>query len=70
VYAIGLGTASEAVEPAFVCQIANDPSTACSQYFTYNPNLPTGVSQYVTKGSDLDPAFQAIASIIRLRLTH
>jgi Flp pilus assembly protein TadG len=66
VYAIGLGSAPAPADPTFLCQVANDPS--CSP--TYDSTLPAGVMQYAATGADLGPAFQAIASIIRLRLTQ
>ncbi len=66
VYSIGLGSAPAPADPTFLCQVANDSS--CSP--TYNPNLPTGVMEYAPTGADLAPAFQQIASIIRLRLTQ
>jgi Flp pilus assembly protein TadG len=65
VYAIGLGSAPDPVDPQFLCQVANDPCSA-----TYNPNLPAGVYQSAATGADLDQAFQTIASLIRLRLTQ
>jgi Flp pilus assembly protein TadG len=65
VYAVGLGGAFTSVDQGFLCQIANDP---CST--TYNSTLPTGAMEYAATGDALDAAFQAVASIIRLRLTQ
>lgn len=65
VYAIGLGTAPDTVDPQFLCQIANDP---CSSAF--NPSLPAGVYQGAATTEQLYQAFQTIASVIRLRLTQ
>jgi Flp pilus assembly protein TadG len=65
VYSIGLGSAPAAADPTFLCTIANDPTCP-----TYDPTLPAGVYQGAATGADLDAAFQAIASIIRLRLTQ
>lgn len=67
VYSIGLGSAPAQADPTFLCRVANDPSCAGT---AYNPNLPAGVYQPAATGADLDQAFQAIASIIRLRLTQ
>jgi Flp pilus assembly protein TadG len=65
VFAIGLGSATEPVDAAFLCQIANDPS--CTPKLAIGA---TGLSQFVTSGSGLDSAFQTIAEVIRLRLTQ
>jgi Flp pilus assembly protein TadG len=69
VYAIGLGSATEPVNPGFICQIANDPSPACAA-FAPNLNLPMGIGQWVATGGELDQAFQTLAEEIRLRLTQ
>jgi Flp pilus assembly protein TadG len=68
VYSIGLGSAPAPADPAFLCQVANDPT--CSPAGTYNPAMPAGVMQWAPTGADLPPAFQAIATIIRLRMTQ
>ncbi len=68
VYAIGLGSAPDPVDPQFLCQVANDPCNGTNT--NYNAALPTGVYQSAPTGQDLDAAFQKIASIIRLRLTQ
>jgi hypothetical protein len=65
VYAIGLGNATEPVNPSFLCEIANDP---CSP--TYNSSLPTGAMEWAPTAEALDQAFQAVATIIRLKLTQ
>jgi len=66
VYSVGLGTATEAVDPSFLCNIANDPTCAT----TYNPAQPAGVSAYADTAEQLDQAFQTVATTIRLRLTQ
>jgi Flp pilus assembly protein TadG len=71
VYAIGLGTALEPVDPVFICEVANDPGSYCAGLgFVTNTSMPAGLSEFVTSGSDLNAAFQTIASIIRLRMTE
>jgi Flp pilus assembly protein TadG len=72
IYTIGLGGSVNATTQAFLQTVANDPANAA----TYNPNLPAGLFLYVpncpsaTCTSDLNTAFQTIASKILLRLTQ
>jgi Flp pilus assembly protein TadG len=71
VYVIGLGSAPNAIlDKPFLCQVANDPGPECAMYFKYDPKALQGVMQWAPTGADLGPAFQAIATVIRLRLTQ
>lgn len=65
VYAIGLGNATQSVDPIFLCEIANDP---CSPL--YDANSPVGAMEFASTAATLDQAFQSAASAIRLKLTQ
>jgi Flp pilus assembly protein TadG len=79
VYAVGLGSASEAVDPGFLCQVANDPvghgesssgtSVNCAPYYNNN-SLPAGFMAWAQTADQLDAAFQEVAADIKLRLTQ
>ncbi len=62
VYSIGLG---DKINETYLQQLANDPASP-----TYNPDEPSGVAAFAPTASDLDSAFQTIASKILLRLTQ
>ncbi len=62
VYAVGLG--NKISEP-FLQQIANDPASS-----TFNPNQPIGSAVFAPSASQLDAAFQTIASKILLRISQ
>ena len=66
VYAIGMGSAitGQPAAQEFLREIANDPSAS-----TYNPDLPIGEAVFASSSSDLNQAFQTIASKILLRLS-
>lgn len=72
IYTIGLGSGVNSSTQAFLQTLANDPANSS----TYNPNLPAGLFLYVpdcpstTCTSELNTAFQTIASKILLRLTQ
>jgi hypothetical protein len=68
VYAVGLQGPGGSADKSTLCQIANDPSSACAPYFTYNPNTPKGEMVMAQDSTELFAAFQQIASDIRLRL--
>ncbi len=65
VYAVGLGTATDPVDPTFLCEIANDP---CSP--TYDSTQPVGAMEFAASAAQLDQAFQTAATLIRLQLTQ
>jgi Flp pilus assembly protein TadG len=68
VYSVGVGNL---INQDFLYQVANDPNSS-----TYNNALPTGVTYFVpdcpsaTCASEMDAAFQSLASRILLRLTQ
>jgi len=62
VYSIGLG---DKINQTYLQELANDPSSP-----TYNSSEPTGLAEFAPTASDLDTAFQTVASRILLRLTH
>ena len=72
IYVIGLGSGIVPATQAFLGQIANDPAYPA----TYNSSQPAGLFLYVpscpspTCTTDLNTAFQTIASKILLRLTQ
>ena len=71
IYTIGLGSGVSTSTQTFLRQLANDPASP-----TYNADLPQGLFLYVpdcpssTCTSELNTAFQTIASKILLRLTQ
>jgi Flp pilus assembly protein TadG len=62
VYAIGLG---DKINQTYLQELANDPASS-----TYNANEPSGLAEFAPTASDLDTAFQTVASKILLRLTN
>jgi Flp pilus assembly protein TadG len=62
VYSIGLGSE---INTTYLQELANDPASP-----TYNASEPTGIAVFAPTASDLDAAFQKIASKILLRLTQ
>ena len=62
VYSIGLG---DKINTTYLQELANDPASP-----TYNASEPSGLAEFAPTASDLDSAFQTIASKILLRLTH
>ncbi len=62
VYSIGLG---DKIDETYLQEVANDPASP-----EYNPNEPSGLAEFSPTASELDTAFQAIASKILLRLTQ
>jgi Flp pilus assembly protein TadG len=62
VYSIGLG---DMVDQTYLQEVANDPASP-----EYNPNEPSGLAEFAPTSSQLDAAFQTIASKILLRLTQ
>ncbi len=62
VYSIGLG---DKVDETYLQEVANDPASP-----EYNPNEPSGLAEFAPTSSQLDAAFQTIASKILLRLTQ
>jgi Flp pilus assembly protein TadG len=71
IYTIGLGSGVSATTQTFLKEVANDPSAP-----TYNSNLPQGEFFYVPDcpssncTTELQTAFQIIASKVLLRLTQ
>ena len=72
IYIIGLGSGVSATTQAFLGELANDPAYPA----TYKSSQPAGLFLYVpncpsaTCTTDLNIAFQTIASKILLRLTQ
>jgi len=65
IYAIGLGgTTAEPIDTTFMCRVANDP---CSPI--YNSGLPTGLYLYSPTATQLNDAFEQVASEI-LRISQ
>jgi Flp pilus assembly protein TadG len=62
VYSIGLGNK---INTTYLQELANDPASP-----VYNASEPSGIAAFAPTASDLDSAFQTIASKILLRLTH
>lgn len=62
VYAIGLGNE---IDETNLEEIANDPASP-----QYNSSEPSGLAEFAPTASDLDNAFQTVASKILLRLTQ
>lgn len=62
VYSIGLG---DKIDTTYLQELANDPASP-----EYDPNEPSGLAEFAPTASDLDTAFQTIASRILLRLTQ
>jgi Flp pilus assembly protein TadG len=62
VYSIGLG---DKINQTYLQELANDPASP-----EYNPNEPSGLAEFAPTASDLDTAFQTVASKILLRLTN
>lgn len=62
VYSIGLG---DKINTTYLQELANDPASP-----QYNANEPSGLAEFAPTASDLDSAFQTIASKILLRLTQ
>jgi hypothetical protein len=62
VYSIGLGND---INKTFLQEVANAPGSP-----TYNSSSNPGLAEFAPSASDLDTAFQTIASKILLRLTH
>jgi hypothetical protein len=62
VYSIGLG---DKINTTYLQELANDPASPL-----YNASEPSGLAEFAPTASDLDTAFQTIASKILLRLTQ
>jgi len=62
VYSIGLG---DKIDQTYLQELANDPASP-----QYNANQPSGLAEFAPTASELDTAFQTIASKILLRLTQ
>jgi Flp pilus assembly protein TadG len=62
VYSIGLG---DKINTTYLQELANDPASP-----EYNANEPSGLAEFAPTASELDTAFQTIASKILLRLTQ
>jgi Flp pilus assembly protein TadG len=62
VYSIGLG---DKINATYLQELANDPASP-----VYNASEPSGLAEFAPTASDLDTAFQTIASKILLRLTQ
>lgn len=62
VYSIGLG---DKVDTTYLQEVANDPASPL-----YDSTQPVGLAEIAPTSSDLDAAFQTIASKILLRLTQ
>ncbi len=62
VYSIGLG---DKINTTYLQELANDPASP-----DYNPSEPSGLAEFAPTASDLDTAFQTVASKILLRLTN
>ena len=62
VYSIGLG---DKIDTTYLQELANDPASP-----QYDPNQPSGLAEFAPTASELDRAFQTIASKILLRLTQ
>ena len=62
VYSIGLG---DNINQTYLQELANDPASP-----DYNANEPSGLAEFAPTASDLDTAFQTVASRIVLRLTQ
>ncbi len=62
VYSIGLG---DKIDQTYLLEMANDPASP-----TYDPTQPSGLAEFAPTASELDTAFQTIASKILLRLTQ
>jgi Flp pilus assembly protein TadG len=62
VYSIGLG---DKINETYLQELANDPASP-----EYDASEPSGIAAFAPTASDLDSAFQTIASKILLRLTH
>lgn len=62
VYSIGLG---DKIDTSYLQEVANDPASPL-----YDPSQPSGLAEFAPTASELDTAFQTIASKILLRLTQ
>jgi Flp pilus assembly protein TadG len=62
VYSIGLG---DKINTTYLQELANDPASP-----VYNASMPTGLAEFAPTASQLDTAFQTVASKILLRLTQ
>ncbi len=62
IYSIGLG---DKINTDYLLKVANDPASP-----QYDSGEPSGIAAFAPTASDLDTAFQTIASKILLRLTH
>ena len=62
VYSIGLG---DKINQTYLQELANDPASP-----QYDASQPSGIAAFAPTASDLDTAFQTIASKILLRLTN
>ena len=62
VYAIGLG---DKIDETYLQELANDPASP-----QYDSSQPSGLAEFAPTASELDNAFQTIASKILLRLTQ
>lgn len=73
VYAVGLGSM---INQPYLQMMANDPSGASFEGFSYNSNTPSGLAVFAVDcpgpscASELDSAFQTVASDILLRITQ
>jgi Flp pilus assembly protein TadG len=73
VYSVGLG---DKISQPFLQQMANDPSGTSFEGFSYNANTPQGLAVFAVDcpgsscSSELNQAFQTIATDILLKLTQ
>jgi Flp pilus assembly protein TadG len=73
VYAVGLG---DKISQPFLQQMANDPSGASFEGFSYNSGTPQGLAEFAVDcpgsncASELNQAFQTIATDILLKITQ
>lgn len=76
IYTIGLGSSVSTATQAFLAQLANDPSSQWSSYYTFNSTQPRGEFFYVQNcpstqcTADLTNVFDTIAARVLLRLTQ
>ncbi len=76
IYTIGLGSGVATGTQAFLAQLANDPSSQWSSYYTFNSTQPRGEFFYVQNcpsaqcTADLTNVFDTIAARVLLRLTQ
>lgn len=76
IYTIGLGSSVSTATQAFLAQLANDPGSQWTSYYTFNSTQPRGEFFYVQNcpstqcTADLTNVFDTIAARVLLRLTQ